>query len=95
MTTQFETQAMAFSRLRTTLPYPEYIVRGYDGYLKVFKSTEDHKNPELLLTLYVKASLSADEVAFLQTGPKEAMIVGRDTAFRSPEYVKDMLGIVV
>jgi hypothetical protein len=93
MTTQFETQATAFGRLRTALPYPEYIVRGYDGYIKVYQSTEDHKHPKTLLTLFVKASLTADEVGFFKKSPTEATIVGRDIAFRSPEFVKEMLGV--
>jgi hypothetical protein len=91
MTTQFETQAMAYSRLRAALPFPEFLVRGYDGHLKVFRATSDDRNPTLLLTIYVKESKSADEVGFFKQKESTYLLVGRDTAWKSPDLVKEVV----
>jgi hypothetical protein len=89
--TNFETQSMAFVKLRTSIPYPEFIVRGYDGHLKIFKTTEDHKNPIEVLTLYVRASSSKEEVGFFKKSDTEYLLIGGDAAWIIAEKILPLL----
>lgn len=92
MVTQFETQSMAFTKLRMALPFPKWIVRGYDGFLKVYKGTEDTRNPIEVLTIQVRPSLNAEEVGFFKRSATEYLLIGRDAAWRVAEDVKPLLG---
>ena len=92
MWTDFETQCTGYSRLRTGLPFPKYITRGYNGFLKVFKTTEDHSNPEELMTIYIRASKTKAEVGFFKKSDTEYLVIGGNEAWNLPDHVKKILG---
>lgn len=91
MITQFETQSLVFTKLRMGLPYPKYIVRGYDGHVDVFKTTTDTRNPEKLLTIQVRPSLTAEEVGFFRRTATEYLLIGRDAGWTVVDEVKKIL----
>lgn len=94
MVTQFETQSMAFTKLRMALEYPKYIVRGYDGYISIYLGKEDTRNPEEIMRINVRPSLTAAEVGFFPKGRGEYLLVGRDAAWNVAEDVLKVLRAV-
>jgi hypothetical protein len=89
--TQFETQAMAFGRLKVELKGTPYFVRGYDGYITVFKTTEDSNNPLPVLKVIVRSSTGPAEVGFFKKEEHEWLLIGMDIAWKIAEHVKPIL----
>ena len=88
--TQFETQSMAFVKLRMAL-YPEYLVRGYPMQIVIYKPTVDQNNPVKLLTIQVRSSSNKDEVGLFPKGDKEVLLIGGDAAWQVADLIKPYL----
>ena len=88
--TQFETQSLAFGLLRKAL-YPKYLVRGDTGVITIYRPTLDKQNPELCLTIRVKASESIIESGFFKVDENEYHMVGGDQAYKAADLVLPLL----
>lgn len=89
--TQFETQAMAYGRLKVALKGTEYFVRGDSEHLVVFKTTEDSYKPIPMITVWVKASTTPLEVQFIKNSLSEVTVVGMDIAWKVVDFILPML----
>lgn len=89
--TQFETQAMAYGRVKVGLKNTPLFVRGNNDYLMVFQTTSDSYNPTPILKINVKASQTAAEVGFKKLSPTEVEVVGMDIAWQIMDFVAPML----
>lgn len=89
--TQFETQCTAYTKLRMGLPFPQYMTRGYEGFIKIYKPTEDHDNPVDLLTIHVRSSGSKSEVGFFKQTEDEYLLIGGDAAWKIVDAVLPIL----
>ncbi len=85
--TQFETQAMAYGRIKAALKGMPWFIRGYDGFMVVYKMTEDSYNPLPVLKIFVKSSSSAAEVGFFQKSEQEWLLIGMDVAWQASNHV--------
>lgn len=90
--TQFETQSLAFGLLRKAL-FPNYLVRGDLGLIKIYRPTADTTNPELLLTIHVVATDSAAQSGFYPSPNllDNYVLAGGDMAWKVAELVKPLL----
>ncbi len=92
--TQFETQSLAFAVLRKTL-YPEYLVRGDHGQIKIYKPTVNTSAPILKLIVKVEASAAQEnckaELLAAQDNIPVLLIVGGTTAYGAADLVKPYL----
>lgn len=78
--TQFETQSLAFGMLRKAL-YPQYLVRGDFGKIKIYKAGEDKNNPLFVLTINVHASTKKEDDGFYKIDENEYNLVGGTSAY--------------
>lgn len=85
--TQFETQSMAFGRLKVALKDKNWFVRGYDGHLMVYQHTEDSSKPFPIMKIIVKSSSSPDESGFFEKGKGEWLLIGLDEAWKVGAHV--------
>lgn len=88
--TDFETQSLAFGTLRKSL-YPNYLVRGETGVIRIYRPTVDTSKPELILTITVKSSDSAAQSGFFETDRDCFHLVGGDTAYKIMEHITPLL----
>lgn len=92
--TQFETQSLAFAVLRKQL-YPEYLVRGDYGNIRIYKPTVDTNNPILKLIVKVEASPNASdsrsELLPAQDNIPVLLLVGGTMAYSVVDLVKPYL----
>lgn len=87
---QFETQSLAFNKLRMEL-YPEYLVRGYTGQIKIYRPTVDQNNPTLLMTINVQQSFNKNEDHWTLLEKDTYLLVGGGTAHNILNLVKPLL----
>lgn len=88
--TDFETQCMTFTKLR--MGFPNLLVRGHDGFLKIYRPTADHHNPVHLMTIHVRASKTKDEVGFFKKEEQnEWLLIGGDVAWTIVDKVTPLL----
>lgn len=92
--TQFETQSLAFAILRKSL-YPEYLVRGEQGYITIYKPTADTRNPIQKVVLHVEASSDPKHSSFESIGVRENIphfkLIGGDTCYKATELITPYL----
>lgn len=88
--TDFETQSLAFGTLRKAL-YPKYLVRGETGVIRIYRPTVDTNKPELLLTITIKASDTADQAGFFKTDTDCYHAVGGNIAYKILDHITPLL----
>lgn len=89
--TNFETQCMAFTKLRMGLSVHDHLVRGHSGYIEIYKTTDNAAKPKLLLTIHVRASASKEECGFFKKSENEWLLIGGDIAWNIVEKVRPLL----
>lgn len=88
--TQFETQSLAYGLLRKAL-YPQYLVRGDQGIIRIYRPTDDHKNPQHIRTIHVLASPSKGAETFSLQTDGTIKLVGGTYASNVVELIKPYL----
>lgn len=88
--TQFETQSLAFSILRKQL-YPDYLVRGDFGEIRIYQPTVDKTKPIHLLTLKVQPSMNPENQGFQKLSEKEYLLIGGNEAYKVVDHIKPLL----
>jgi hypothetical protein len=79
--TQFETQAMAYGRVKAGLKNTPWFIRGNSEHLMVFQETNNSYQPLPVLKIVVRASTTPDEVGFFKLSDEEVVVVGMDRAW--------------
>ena len=85
--TQFETQSLAYGLLRKAL-YPNYLVRGDQGKINIYKPTDDHNNPTFLRSIEIQASMKKGDESFSVHPDGVIKLVGGTYASNIVELIK-------
>lgn len=88
--TTFETTCVAFNTLRKAL-YPEYLVRGWDNAISIWKPTEDPDNPTFLLNVFVEATKTKEESKFTHLYNQNYLLAGGDMAYKAADLIRPLL----